>query len=393
MKIAILYEILGRSRGGIEAWIYHASEELKKQGGEVTVICAQDVPPEDSVPEGVKILKLPCPPKRFPGLIPWIRALALKKHLKSHLKNFDFVWCRSFTMAWAASRLLGKKKVVYINAAPYSLYGRISFNDRMHSTGLIFGFIRAITAEMSYACAWLVERKAIKKCTNVFLSKARRDETLHFFKLKYNPEQYTVIPPGVNLKRFTPSTEHWNGKGDLKIISVCRLEKDKNIQCVLRAVKQLIDENFSVKFTIVGKGEYLQELKNLTAQLGIDSSVEFAGRQEKVEDFYSVNHVFVLPSLYEGFGSVYIEAMACGLPCIAISAQSGLYCVAADEIIDSGQNGFLMQSDNSKELTEYLKSFYQNPDLLRKFSVAARDKIETSFCWQKTIEQILNLSS
>lgn len=58
MKIAILYELLGRSRGGIEAWIYHASEELLKEGHQVSIYCSMDEIPSDAAPAGVEIVNI-----------------------------------------------------------------------------------------------------------------------------------------------------------------------------------------------------------------------------------------------------------------------------------------------------------------------------------------------
>ena len=124
-------------------------------------------------------------------------------------------------------------------------------------------------------------------------------------------------------------------------------------------------------------------------KLEIEDKVKFVGRQENIEQWYRENHVFVLPSLYEGFGSVYVEAMSSGLPCIAISNKTGKYSVAADEIIDTGVNGYLMIENDSDELSYYLLKLYKGPALLIELGINARNKAETMFSWRKTVEKLL----
>jgi glycosyltransferase involved in cell wall biosynthesis len=390
-KIAILYEVLGRSRGGIEAWIYHASEELVRQGHEVTIYNTQeDKTPTDAAPEGVSIVSLSR--KKISPSVFFLRSvLSYKKQLKSTLLNYDIVWVRSFGMAWAASRILKDKRTVYINAAPYAFYAYRPFKLLLKKSSGISGILQAISSQISYKTAWFFEKSAIPQCTNVFLSKTRKDQTLSFFGIKDNASQYLVIPAGVNNIKFYPSDTMWDGIKPLKLITVCRLERDKNIQCILMAIKILRAENFEVFLTVVGEGNYMEELLKLTKELNIEDSVLFSGRQENIEDWYRNNNIFVLPSLYEGFGSVYIEAMASGLPCIAISNRSGKYSVAADEIIDHNINGFLMRDDNPDELSYFIQEFFRTPKKLHEFGINARTKVLNSFTWEKTILNLLKI--
>lgn len=392
MKIAILYEVLGRSRGGIEAWIYHASEELSRQGHDITVINAQAPTPSDAVPDSVRLETLRAP-ERFPLIIHWIRAMYFKKQLEQRLKDYDAVWTRSFLFAWAASRILGSGKAVYVNAAPYPSYGKIPFCRRLQAARGIADLRRAVSAEIAYLCAGILEKHAIKSCINVFLSAVRKNETLTFYKLQSNPPKCHVIPAGVNLERFHPSSEEWNGNGTMQLISVCRLAKDKNIQCVIKAVAELTRTGVPVRLTVVGEGHYENELKHLVDELDMNGKICFEGRQESVEDWYRKSHVFVLPSLYEGFGSVYVEAMGCGLPCIAVSSKSGKYSVGADEIIEHGITGFLMEENSPAELAEYLRRLYTNADEWKLMAAAARTKAEKKFRWEPIVKELLQISS
>lgn len=389
-KIAILYELLGRSRGGIEAWIYHVTEELINQGHQVTLFNLQESTPSDAAPIGAKIITLK-KSKKIPFFNIYSKIYSIENQLKRRIQVFDLVLARSFTMAFAASKIFRNNSVIYINAAPFSFYGQISFKDKLKEVNGFMSLLSVISWEISIKSAYKLERKAILNCKNVFLSQARMEETVQFFKLDKRYSKFSVVPAGVDTNRFIPKDSLDIIDNALSLISVCRLVPDKNIQCVILAIKELSSNNIPVKFTVVGEGPYENNLKNLVSNLDLNHIVNFVGRQENVEEWYRNNNIFVLPSLYEGFGSVYIEAMSSGLPCIAISNKSGKYSVAADEIIDSGINGYLMLENDPKELYNYLLQLYENIDLRVEFSKNARFKAENQFSWKRTVYQLFNL--
>lgn len=390
-KIAILYETLGRSKGGIETWIFSASEEVVNQGHQVTLFYVNDSDLSDAAPINVSFVKLK-PHFRLKTLDFYSQIWSLYFQLKDKLSPFDIVWARSFTMVWAAAAILGKGKVVYINAAPFSFYGQTPFNEKYKKSKKIRDYVRAISSELSVRIAYSLEKRAIQKSKNVFLSNARKLETLKFFNLDVDCSNYFVVPAGVNTKRFFPNTANVYIGGDLKILTVCRLAPDKNVQCVIKAVRELCNMNIPSTLTIVGEGNYESELKELVSDLGIDHLVSFVGRQENVELWYREHHVFVLPSLYEGFGSVYVEAMASGLPCIAISNKSGRFSVAADEIIEHGLNGFLMTDDKVIELRDLLLRYQSNREQLTEMGIKAVETVEKCFKWKNTVDKLLSIS-
>ncbi|MFH0755883.1 MAG: glycosyltransferase family 4 protein [Bacteroidota bacterium] len=388
-KVALLYESLGRSRGGIEAWIYHASEELVSQGHEVTIYHMQASIPGDAAPEKVKIISLK-EPKAVPGFYFLKIACSLKYQLRRELQQYDAIWARSFTMAWAASKIAGRGKVLYINAAPQSYYGRKPFSANLKKYPGFKGFIRALSIELYYDISWLIERRAIRRCPNAYLSKSRKDQTTAHFRINLKPYEFIIVSAGVNARQFYPSPEKWNGLEKMRLITVCRLAPDKNIQCIIDAVSKLVAEKVPVHLTIVGEGPFEPELRKQVRDLKVDPYIDFAGRQENIGVWYRQNHLFVLPSLYEGFGSVYIEAMASGLPCIALSSCNGKYPVAADEIIDHGINGLLMKENDSLELAALIRGVIRDPQSYGFMSQKARDKAVEEFAWRGVIEKLLS---
>ncbi len=386
-RIAILYESLGRSKGGIESWIFHASEELIYQGNFVTIFAVQEHVSSDSAVELVKIKKLHLK-KSWPIIKLLIKIRQLTNQLRKELNTFDVVWARSFTMANAAINILGRNKVLYINAAPHSFYGRKSFKEQLEKYPGIVGFSKVVFSEIHLYLSYHLEKRAIKNSINVFLSEARRNETIKYFKLGTSVKT-KVITAGVDTKRFYPNENIWNGFGTLKLIAVCRLEVDKNVQCVIKAIALLKEKETNVFLTIVGDGSYRLELEKLTRDLKIENNILFTGRQENVEEWYRENNVFVLPSLYEGFGSVYVEAMSSGLPCIAISNKNGKYSVAADEIIEHGSTGFLMEENDENELAKHIAYLYENPSVLHEFSIKGRETAVSKYAWENVVNNLL----
>jgi len=397
MKIAILYESLGRSRGGIEAWVYHAADALKKNKHNVIIVSSQRVIPVDAAPEGVEIINL-LPLKYFPfdrsSFPVAINIQSYKSPLKNILRNVDIVWCRSPFMAYAASKILIDKKVVFIHAASYLIYSRSGFNQfKKTCPKNIINFIKILLGEINFVFIKRYELLALRSCINVYLSKSRKIETLEFYGLEDLANKFFVIPPGVDAQRFCPNDNVDNLDNILKLICVCRLVSDKNIQCVIKSLHLLKLKGLQrIHLAVVGEGPFEKELRELVSEYQLTKQVTFAGRQSNVEDWYNQAHVFVLPSLYEGFGSVYIEAMASGLPCIAIKSQHGKYSVATDEIIDNGVNGWLMSENSPKELSDIILNICNNPEQIKLYGAAARYKAVNVFSWGEVVEKMINLN-
>lgn len=141
-------------------------------------------------------------------------------------------------------------------------------------------------------------------------------------------KNFYVINNGIDLDRF---------KYDKKLRSILRkkihIENDeivlghvgrftpvKNHNFLIELLYELNNEYPSkYKLLLVGSGELENDIKEKVVKLGLENQVIFAGFQNKVEDFFQIMDVFLLPSKYEGLGMVLIEAQASGLPCIATS--------------------------------------------------------------------------
>lgn len=131
-----------------------------------------------------------------------------------------------------------------------------------------------------------------------------------------------MIPHGVNADRFYPREETYPAVNPEKktVLYVGRLGARKGLDLVLRALAQL--DNPEIEFLIAGTGRHEEHLRSLAAELGVEGRIRFLGYvpDEDLPQLYSSSDVFVLPSRYEGFGLVVLEAAACGTPVIGANA-------------------------------------------------------------------------
>ncbi len=155
-------------------------------------------------------------------------------------------------------------------------------------------------------------------------------------------ENGTVLP----FNSFQPRLN----KKKLTIVSAGRLHKVKNYETILKGLSLLKDIDF--EYRIAGLGEKEDSLKELCSKLSLNKKVNFCGYVENISNFFSEADIFVICSLWEGFGLAAVEAMNTGLPVIA-SNVPGL-----KEIVDIPNNcGVLISPDSPEEIAESVRFF------------------------------------
>lgn len=179
------------------------------------------------------------------------------------------------------------------------------------------------------------------------------------------------IPNGVDITRFTPIDTHTSPNERAQVvICVTRLAYQKGVDVLLQAW-YLVQQQFpQARLIIVGTGPSQPQLECLAQVLDIRGSIEFAGLQHDVAAQFHQGGLAVLPSRCEGMPNAVLEAMACGLPCVATRVSG------CEDIIQHGVNGLLVEPEDYQGMAQALLTLLRDPVLAEKYGQAARATIE-----------------
>lgn len=163
---------------------------------------------------------------------------------------------------------------------------------------------------------------------------------------------------GIDISKFTKNKCNLNlrmqlhiSDNDFVFINVSRFNDAKDHKTLITAFNSVHQIRRNTKLLLVGDGELRSEIRNLVDRLNISNSVIFAGIQQNTQDYYNISDCFVLSSVYEGFGIVLVEAMACELPVISTD------CGGTKEIIANKKD--LVPIRNSSALAEKMIEIMQ----------------------------------
>lgn len=200
------------------------------------------------------------------------------------------------------------------------------------------------------------------------LTHISRDEV----KPRFPGKKYFVFPTFTDIDIFLDEKDT-----DFRnyILTVAVLSPVKSIDTLIEAFAKIHEKFPNFKLVIVGDGPSKQNLKSKVKSLRLDSDVIFMGKlsQEKVKDVMKDCYMFALPSLSEGFGRVFIEAMALGKPVVATNVGG------IPEIVKDGENGFLVVPRDVHSLAEKLESLIISPELAKRMGQKGRNFVLTNF--------------
>jgi glycogen synthase len=199
--------------------------------------------------------------------------------------------------------------------------------------------------------------------------------------------RYSVVPNGVDLKLFHPSTEKQGAVagGKVRCLAVARLVERKGLGELIRAFALLERGRFELE--IVGDGPDEQVLRRLAVHLGVDAEVRFAGSLDRaaVARRYREADLFTLPSCAEAFGNVFAEALASGLPIVG-STVGGI-----PELVEHGVNGLLVDPGNPTALAHAIRYLADDSELRQAMSRRNRAKAEATLEWSQVTKRYLNI--
>jgi glycosyltransferase involved in cell wall biosynthesis len=214
----------------------------------------------------------------------------------------------------------------------------------------------------------------------VLSSRMLKDLAAHNFLLPNTQ----LIPNGVDSKHFHPETA-WNENREQVVVCVAQLRYQKGIDVLLQAWRLVLQQLPQARLILVGNGPIQSQLHYMAQALEIAGSVEFAGEQKDVAAQFHRGAIAVLPSRFEGMPNALLEAMACGLACVAMRVSG------SEDIIQHGVNGLLVESEDYQGLAQALLALFRDPRLAERYGREARATIEQHYALEHITDTYVEL--
>ncbi|MBW2183219.1 MAG: glycosyltransferase [Deltaproteobacteria bacterium] len=386
----------GKETGGMNVYIRELSRELAKEGFLIDIFTRSQnasIPQVVNLNESVRVIHLKAGPEapydknqvwsHLPEFLDAMERFSYKEGI-----DYNLIHSHYWLSGWVGVRLSSKWNIPHLTMFHTMAYFK---NKVLSPLGKSEPPLRS-----------QVETQLVKHSDHIVVS-SHREKVEMVWSYNASSEKISVIPCGVDPDLFIPrdalqSKVHLNLHPKRFILFVGRIDPVKGIDTLLKAmalVKNKLTNGKGVNLLIIGgdidnsdysKDSELQRLKQLTERLDLKNSVTFLGaqRQDQLPYFYSASELCVLPSRYESFGMVALEAMACGTPVIA-SKVGGLTSFIQDEI-----TGFLVPEEDENSLAEKILILLNNPSLKDRLGIKARSRAR-GFSWQSIARQIISL--
>ena len=205
-------------------------------------------------------------------------------------------------------------------------------------------------------------------------------------KTIYNPASDKSIYFRTKKNHFP---KKFNKKKEKIILNVGFFEKQKDQMTIIKAFSLVKQKYKNVKLLLIGRGSLYKYLKNYVAVNDLKEDVFFFSNINNPEEFYKKADLFILSSIYEGFGNVLVEALQYKCPVITSNCKSGPM-----EIIENGKYGYYFNIGDDYELSNKILKFIRNPKDLRKKTIQFKKVIrrfslkENSNSFEKLFKEI-----
>lgn len=334
-KIKLLFVINSLEGGGAEKVLTKIINQISEErfSCDISLLKKEGIYIKE-LKDGVKIYDLGVRSDKIGKYIPRV-----VKKLIDLERNYDVV----ISFMWESN-------IVNLIASLFSEKKRI-ISERTN----LFEYINSTFTNLKRYIAELLTKFLYKKVNLIITpSTGVKEQLIDNFKLK--GDGIKVIPNPFDLNEIKRLSQEEIDINYPYIIFVGRFHKEKNIPLLLKAFKDLKIGNF--KLLIIGKGEEKENLIKFIQELEITDRVVFIDFQKNPYKYMSKAICFVLPSYYEAFPNVIVEAMASGCPVISTNCPFG-----PSEIIENGKNGILVPVDDTVALIEALTRIIYDENL------------------------------
>ncbi len=244
---------------------------------------------------------------------------------------------------------------------------------------------KADQLETGYLVSTAVEKHAVEAADRVVaISSAMREDVLRLFTV--DPARVVVLHNGIDPERYRRTSERAalarRGIREPYVLFVGRISEQKGVFDLLRAARSLPGH---VRVVLCAASPDTPEIEaRLRAAVADHPQVQWIHERVPVWEavqLYSHAAVFVCPSVYEPFGIINLEAMACETPVVA-SAVGGIV-----EVVEDGKTGLLVPPGRPEDLVHAISSLLADPLRAREMGRAGRRRVETHFSWARIAER------
>ena len=269
----------------------------------------------------------------------------------------------------------------------------LSFEEFISRRGTPVGVRQYLSNWLNVSIRKYIERKALQISDIVIvLSDYTRRKLIETHSL--SPEMIRVIPGGVDLDKFRPTTDKNADRKCLGLpqdrillLTVRNLVPRMGLENLLRAFKNVRDSEPKAFLVIGGQGPLLGSLQILCQKLGIEKDVLYAGfvPEAQLPRYYGASDFFILPTIeLEGFGLITLEALASGIPVLGTPVGGTL------EILNRFDSKYLFRDTSpaamAELITHYCRLVQEKPEEWKKMSPLCRKFVEDYYSWDVNIE-------
>ncbi|MBN2548958.1 MAG: glycosyltransferase [Anaerolineales bacterium] len=384
----------GKDTGGMNVYVRELTRHLGQLNVQVDVFTRSQ---DEHVPHvlhdlgyGNRVVHVPAGPEvplpketlagYLPDFVRGIEEFAVSKGL-----HYDLIHSHYWMSGIAAGELKKKWQAPVVHM--------------FHTLGIMKQRVARDAAEVEGEYRLLGERRVLELADRVVAATPAELAQLQWL-YQANTSKVVIIPPGVDISHFYPipadEAKEYIGVAPCErvLLYVGRIEPLKGIDTLIQAIAIMREQGVVVCLSLIGGGAdsggpenkeqiRLQEMRH---QAGLTGMVAFLGKrgQDTLPYYYSAAEAVVVPSHYESFGMVALEAMACGAPVVA-SQVGGLAFLVKD-----GVTGFTVPVDDPQALADTLIRLFQDPELRsrlgRQAALAARE-----YAWENIAARMRDL--
>lgn len=357
MKTICFFNTVNKWGGG-EKWHLESSIYMQKEGHDILLICNEGSELHKRVQETeVKHLVIKINNLSFlnPLAILKVKRILEKHHVDIIILNLS----RDLKVAGLAAKLAGVKRIIY----------RRGSATPIKNTVLNRFYFKSVVNDV-LANSIATKKTILEKNASLF------------------PEdKIKVIYNGIEVKDFYKEGCHplySKQDNELILINLGRMEFEKNQKFLIEVAQELKSRKLNFKLIIGGDGRLREDLEKLSETLNVSDKVIFPGFIKNPKDLMYTGDVFLLSSLWEGFGYVLAEASLCKVPIVAFNVAS------IPEVVLDNETGFLTPLNDLQLFADKIEFLYHNPEIRKDMGLKGHNYAVNTFDSKKIQRAIAN---